>query len=84
MTYSECLAQLEEQGLKEEFCSLFEPKFSKRLLKRLKSTIKINSLASLIRMALNYLGMYSNEWNRWVDILQWYMTPVFARKQLTP
>lgn len=84
MTYEECLIELVKQDLKDEFCLTFESLFSIELLQRLKNTDKIHSVGSLIRTSLTYLENYSEIWNKWVLILQWYMHPEFARpKKIT-
>lgn len=82
MTYSECMQQLKEQDLYNEFCCVFEHKYSKSFLNRLLKTDRINSIASLIRSSLTFIEKDSIEWDRWVVILQWYMMPEFERVKI--
>lgn len=79
MTYSECMDKLKEQNLYEEFCSVFENKYSESFLNRLSKTNRINSVASLIRSSLTFIEKDSTDLDRWVVILQWYMKPEFER-----
>lgn len=83
MTYEECMSQLKEQDLYEEFCSVFEKEFTEPFLKKLRLTNKINSVASLIRMSITYIEKDTDIWNEWVELLQWYMKPEFERINIT-
>jgi len=84
MTYEKILLELKVQNLDQEFCSTFEKLMTPSFLQRVNSTSKIHSTPSLIRTVLallrNSLDYDLEVYNRWVLILQWFMTPVFARK----
>jgi len=84
MTYSDCISQLEKQGLSVDFVALFETRFTTSFLDRLKHTDRINSVASLIRASLDTIEKDSTDWDKWVSIMKWYMMPEFERKNNNP
>lgn len=81
MTYEEILKELDEVNLKEKFTSEFESFISEKLLSMFKESNKIHSTGSLLRSLIHYYEYKSEKWQYWVDVLHYFMTPEFARKE---
>lgn len=79
MNYNEILKELDAVNLKNKFTADFEQIISKNFLKRIKKTNKIHSTGSLLRELISNLENNSKKWDYWVLVLNYFMTPVFAR-----
>lgn len=81
MTYESIKAELKEQNLEIEFCSLFESIFEESFIIRISNSNKIHSTASLLRTLISKLEFRSKTYDYWVCILQFYMHPKFDRPE---
>lgn len=79
MTYNQILKELAVVNLKKKFTTDFENYVDKSLLNKLKDTNKIYSTGAIIRTLISYLEYNSKKWEYWTKILNYFMTPVFAR-----
>lgn len=79
MTYNQILKELAVVNLKNKFTTDFENYVEKDLLNKLKDTNKIHSTGSILRTLISYLKVDDKNYEYWVQVLKYFMTPIFAR-----
>lgn len=81
MTYEECLKELEEINIKEDFVKEFEALVDPSFLLKLKEMETISSTANLVRHLLRKFKEDSKEWIKWYEVFRLLITPEFARSK---
>lgn len=79
LRYEEILKQLEAVDLKEKFTADFENKCSENLLSKIKTSDKIHSVGSILRLLISFYEYKSERWEFWKNVLHYFIMPDFVK-----